>query len=169
LLSSIPLIADGKFGKLRPKVQQAWRSAAIAVWIHHLRPGSPVDVALAADVSGRHRSTSKPRLTRNQIVDAAVKIIGQSSARRADVGAIVEKMSKMCERSKRTRSSESKNQKRFAKQYGLALRKFLAMTGKAPTDFHALPFHVSAPQLERIPVMWRRSLHVGSNWRIPAG
>jgi hypothetical protein len=80
-------------------------------------------------------------------VDAAVKIIGQSSARRADVGAIVEKMSKMCERSKRTRSSESKNQKRFAKQYGLALRKFLAMTGKAPTDFHALPFHVSAPQL----------------------
>jgi hypothetical protein len=23
--------------------------------------------------------------------------------------------------------------------------------------------------LERIPVMWRRSLHVGSNWRIPAG
>jgi hypothetical protein len=24
-------------------------------------------------------------------------------------------------------------------------------------------------QLERIPVMWKRSLHVGSNWRIPAG
>ena len=24
-------------------------------------------------------------------------------------------------------------------------------------------------KLERIPVMWRRSLHVGSNWRIPAG
>ena len=23
--------------------------------------------------------------------------------------------------------------------------------------------------LEGIPVMWRRSLHVGSNWRIPAG
>ena len=26
-----------------------------------------------------------------------------------------------------------------------------------------------ATTLERIPVMWRRSLHVGSNWRIPAG
>lgn len=98
-------------------------------------------------MSGRRGGTSEKRLTRTQIVDAAVKIIGERTARRADVQAIVEKMSKMCERSKRTRSRESKSQKQFAKQYGLALRKFIVMTRKAPTDFRALPFHVSAPQL----------------------
>ncbi len=99
-------------------------------------------------MSGRHRSTSEKRLTPNQIVDAAVKIIGEGGSRRADVQAIVEKMSKMCEQSKRTRSRESKNQKQFAKQYGLALRKVIAMTRKAPTDFRApFPLLVSAPQL----------------------
>jgi hypothetical protein len=36
--------------------------------------------------------------------------------------------------SKRTRSSESKKQKQFAKQYGAALRKVIAMTRKASTD-----------------------------------
>ena len=98
-------------------------------------------------MSGRRRSTSEKRLTPTQIVDAAVKIIGEGIARPADVQAIVEKMSKMCERSKRTRSRESKNQKQFAKQYGLALRKVIIMTRKAPTDLRALPFHVSVPQL----------------------
>ena len=86
-------------------------------------------------MSGRSRSASGRRLTLNQIVDAAVKIIGEGRARRADVQAIVEKMSKMCELSKRTRSRESKNQKQFAKQYSAALRKVITMTRQAPTDF----------------------------------
>jgi hypothetical protein len=88
------------------------------------------------------------RLTPNQIVGAAVKIIGEGRARRADVQAIVEKMSKLCERSKRTRSRESKNQKQFAKQYSAALRKVIAITRRAPTDFRALPLlKISVPQL----------------------
>ena len=95
-----------------------------------------------------HRSASERRLTRNQIVDAAVKIIGEGRARRADIQAIVEKMSKMCERSKRTRLRNSKNQKQFAKQYGAALRKVIAMTRNAPTDLRAPPLlQVSVPQL----------------------
>ena len=100
-------------------------------------------------MSARHRSTSGRRLTRNQIVDAAVKIIGEGRARRADVEAIVEKMSKLCELWKRTRSSESKNQKQFAKQYSAALRKVIAMTRNAPTDFRPpLPLlQISVPQL----------------------
>jgi hypothetical protein len=99
-------------------------------------------------VSGRRRTTSEKRLTRDQIVDAAVKLIGEGGARRADVEATVEKMSKMCGLSKRTRSSESKNQKHFAKQYGLALRKVIVMTRNAPTDLRApSPLPVSAPQL----------------------
>jgi hypothetical protein len=100
-------------------------------------------------VSGRSRSASGRRLTLNQIVDAAVKIIGEGRARRADVQAIVEKMSKMCELSKRTRSRESKNQKQFAKQYSAALRKVITMTRNAPTDFHPPQplLRVSAPQL----------------------
>ena len=100
-------------------------------------------------MSGRSRSASGRRLTLNQIVDAAVKIIGEGRARRADVQAIVEKMSKMCELSKRTRSRESKNQKQFAKQYSAALRKVIAMTRNAPTDFHPPQplLRVSVPQL----------------------
>jgi hypothetical protein len=99
-------------------------------------------------VSGRRRSTSEKRLTPTQIVDAAVKIIGEGIARRADVQAIVEKMSKMCELSKRTRLSQSKNQKQFAKRYRLALRKVIDMTRKAPTDLRSpWPLPVSAPQL----------------------
>ena len=99
-------------------------------------------------MSGRRRSTSERRLTRDQIVDAAVKIIGKGIARRADVEATVEKMTKMCERSKRTRSRKSKRQKQFAKRYSLALRKVIAMTRTSPTDFRALPLlHISAPQL----------------------
>ena len=81
-------------------------------------------------------------------MDAAVKIIGEGIARRADVEATVEKMTKMCDRSKRTRSRESKKQKQFAKRYSLALRKVIAMTKTSPTDFRALPsLHISAPQL----------------------
>ena len=99
-------------------------------------------------MSGQRRSTSERRLTQNQITDAAVKIIGNGIARRADVQAIVEKMSKMCERWKHARSRESKSQKQFAKQYGLALRKVIVMTNNAPTDFRApSPLPVSVPQL----------------------
>jgi hypothetical protein len=99
-------------------------------------------------VSGRRRSTSERRLTQDQIVDAAVKIIGEGIARDADVRAIVEKLNKMCELSKSARSSRSKNQKYFAKQYGLALRKVIVMTRKAPIDFRApSPMPVNAPQL----------------------
>ena len=95
-----------------------------------------------------HRSASERRLTPNQIVDAAVKIIGEGRARRADIQAIVEKVSKMCERSKRTRLRNSKNQKQFAKQYRAALRKVIAMTRNAPTDLRAPPLlQVSVPQL----------------------
>jgi hypothetical protein len=99
-------------------------------------------------MSGRRRSTSERHLTAEQIVNAAVKIIGEGTARRADVQAIVEKMGKMCEMSKRTRSSVSKKQKQFATRYSLALRKVIAMTRSAPADLRlqsGLP--VSAPQL----------------------
>ncbi len=101
------------------------------------------------DVSAWNRGTSEKHLTQIQIVDAAVKIIGEDRARRADVEAVVEKMSKLSELSKRKRSSESKNQKRFAKQYSAALRKVIAMTINAPTDFRAPPppLQVSVPQL----------------------
>ena len=96
-------------------------------------------------MSGRR---SAKRLTPTQIVDAAVKIIGEGIARRADIQATVEKMSKMCELAKRIRSRESKSQKQFAKQYGLALRKVIVMTRKTPADFRApSPLPVSAPQL----------------------
>ena len=89
-------------------------------------------------MSGRRKSTSERHLTRNQIVDAAVKIIGEGRARRANVEAIVDNISKLCERSKRTRSRKSKNQKQFAKQYSAALRKVIAMTRNAPIDFRPL-------------------------------
>ena len=99
-------------------------------------------------MSRRRRITSERRLTRDQILDTAVKIIGKGIARRDDVEVIVEKLVKMCDRSKRTRSRESKKQKYFAKQYSLALRKVIAMTRTAPTDFRALPsVHISAHQL----------------------
>jgi hypothetical protein len=99
-------------------------------------------------VSGRRRSTDERRLTRNQIVDAAVKIIGEGRARRDDLQVIVDRMIKACERSESTRSRESKKQKQFARQYSAALRKVIAMTTRAPTDFRALPLlKISAPQL----------------------
>ena len=98
-------------------------------------------------MSARRRIPSVRRLTRRQIVDAAAKIIGGGRVRRADVEATVDKMSKMCERSKRTRSRESKKQKQFAKQYGAALRKFITMTRKTSNDFRAPPMPVSAPHL----------------------
>ena len=81
-------------------------------------------------------------------MDTAVKIIGEGIARRADVETTVEEMTKMCDRSKRTRSRESKKQKQFAKRYSLALRKVIAMTRTSPTDLRALPLlHISVPQL----------------------
>ena len=99
-------------------------------------------------MSGRRRSTSGQRLTRGQIVAAAVKIIGARIARCADVQTIVETLSKMRERSTRTRSSESKTQKQFAKQYRLALRRVIDMTKNAPGDLRLpSPLRVSAPQL----------------------
>ena len=99
-------------------------------------------------MSGRRRSTNERRLTRNQIVDAAVKIIGEGRARRDDLQVIVDRMIKACERSESTRSRESKKQKQFARQYSAALRKVIAMTRRAPTDFRALPLlKISAPQL----------------------
>jgi hypothetical protein len=95
-----------------------------------------------------HKSASERDLTPEQIVDAASKIIGEGRVRRSDVEAILDHMSKLYERSKRTRSRESKNQKQFAKQYSAALRKVIAMTVNAPTDFRVLPLlQVSAPQL----------------------
>jgi hypothetical protein len=99
-------------------------------------------------VTGRRRSTNERRLTRNQIVDAAVKIIGEGRARRDDLQVIVDRMIKACERSESTRSRESKKQKQFARQYSAALRKVIAMTTRAPTDFRALPLlKISAPRL----------------------
>ena len=90
-------------------------------------------------MGARHRNTSERRLTRSQIVDAAVKIVGEDRARRADVEATVDYMSKLCERSNRTRSRESKAQKQFAKQYGAALRKVITMTKNTSTDFRPWP------------------------------
>ena len=99
-------------------------------------------------MGARHISPSERDLTPKQIVDRAVKIIGEGRARRADIEAKVDQMSKLCEMSNRTRSSESKKQKQFAKQYGAALRKVIAMTKKAPTDSRVPRlFPVSMPQL----------------------
>ncbi len=83
----------------------------------------------------RRRNMSGRRLTPEQIVNAAVKIIGEGRARRADVRAIVDHMTMLSELSKRKRSSESKNQTRFAKQCSAALRMVIAMIRQAPTDF----------------------------------
>ena len=44
-------------------------------------------------MGARHRNTSERRLTRSQIVDAAVKIVGKDRARHADVEATVDYMS----------------------------------------------------------------------------
>ena len=90
-------------------------------------------------MGARHRNTSERRLTRSQIVDAAAKIVGEDRARHADVEAIVDYMSKLCERSNLTRSRESKTQKQFAKQYGAALRKVITMTKNTSTDFRPWP------------------------------
>jgi len=80
-------------------------------------------------------------------VDAAVKIIGNGRARRADIELVVDHMNKLCQRAKRTQSRESKSQKQFAKQYGAALRKVITMTNKASTDFRVVPLlYFSAPQ-----------------------
>jgi len=87
-------------------------------------------------------------LTRSQIVDAAVKIIGDDRARRDDLQAILDRMMRACARSERTRSRQSKKQKQFAKQYSAALRKVIAMTRTAPSDFRALPLlGISVPRL----------------------
>jgi hypothetical protein len=85
-------------------------------------------------VSARHTIASKRRLTLGEIVNAATNIIGEDRVRRADVEATVDRTRKLCEMSNRTRSSESKQQKHFAKQYSAALRKVITMTRKAPTD-----------------------------------
>jgi hypothetical protein len=90
------------------------------------------------NVSGRRKTRSERPLTRSQIVDAAVKIIGDDRARRDDLQAIVDRMMTACARSERTRSRQSKKQKQFAKQYSAALRKVIAMTRTAPTDFPVL-------------------------------
>jgi hypothetical protein len=95
-----------------------------------------------------HKSSSERDLTREQIVKAVVKIIGEGKARLGDVEAKVDQMSKLCEMSKRTRWSESKIQKQFAKQYSAALRKVIVMTRKTSTDFRApSPLLVSVQQL----------------------
>jgi hypothetical protein len=99
-------------------------------------------------MSARHTVPGKRDLTRNEIVDAAVKIIGEDRVQRANVEATVDRTRKLSEMTNRTRSSESKEQKRFAKQYSAALRKVITMTRKAP--FHlriqkGLP--LSVPQL----------------------
>jgi hypothetical protein len=98
-------------------------------------------------VSARRIIPSQRNLTRRQILDAAAKMIGEHRAHRADIEATVDKLNKMRERSKRTRSRESKGQKQFAKQYGATLRKLIAMTKKASTDFRVPPLTISAPEL----------------------
>lgn len=87
----------------------------------------------------RVRYTSDRRLTRDQIVKAAVGVIGNGRAQRADVETIVDYMNMRCERATRMRSRESKHQKQFAKQYGAALRKVIAMTKSTSTDFRPWP------------------------------
>ena len=66
-------------------------------------------------MGARHRNTSERRLTRSQIVDAAAKIVGEDRARHADVEAIVDYMSKLCERSNLTRSREIQDSKTVCK------------------------------------------------------
>jgi hypothetical protein len=90
-------------------------------------------------MGARQRITSDRRLTRDQTINAAVKIIGFSRAQRDGVEKIVDYMNVLSERAKRTRSRESKTQKQFAKQYGAALRKVITMTGNASADFRPLP------------------------------
>jgi hypothetical protein len=99
-------------------------------------------------VSARHTIPSERNLTRGQVADAAAKIIGEGRVQRAEVEATVDKLNKMCERSKRMRSRESKDQKQFAKQYGAALRKVITLTRRASTDFRVFPgMRISEPQL----------------------
>jgi hypothetical protein len=110
---------------------------------------SPEDPQSAGDnVSEPRKSRNQRPLTRNQIVDAALKIIGNDRARRDDLQEIVDRMIKACARSERARSRRSKKQKQFARQYSAALRKVIAMTRTAPTDFRTLPLlGISVPRL----------------------
>ena len=123
------------------------KRAALERWAAHVQrlvSDWPAECCQNEPNDGRYvslwrRTASKPRPTRNQIVDAAVKVIGVGRARRADVEEIANKLSKMCERSQRTLSRESKSQKQFAKQYGAALRKVISMTRNASADFRVPP------------------------------
>jgi hypothetical protein len=94
-------------------------------------------------VSPRTKRHAEPRrvvkstrpLTREQRVLKAVNIIGKDKVRPTDIEATLDQISKKNERSKLIRSEDSGKQKRFAKQYGLALRKVIRMMWRAPTIF----------------------------------
>lgn len=81
---------------------------------------------------GAPRALKGPTLTPKQRVQGAVEIIGKAS--RADIEATVSQLDKMIERSKRFRSQDSGKQKRFAREYGAALRKVIGMMRKAPYE-----------------------------------
>ena len=105
----------------------------------------------------RRITKSRPILTLEQRVDEALRIIGKVGGesdfatmhRMADVNAVVDQMSRRLELWNQMKPAAAARQKRFAEEYGLALRKVIAFTEKTTPDFRAppSPLHVSANHL----------------------
>jgi hypothetical protein len=105
----------------------------------------------------RRITKSRPILTLEQRVDEALRIIGKvrgesdfaTMHRMADINAVVDQMSRRLELWNQVKPAAAARQKRFAEEYGLALRKVIAFTEKTTPDFRAPPWplHVSANHL----------------------
>jgi hypothetical protein len=98
-------------------------------------------------VSGLTKTRREPRRAakfespwpRERRVDAAIEILGKG-VQRSDVEVVLDRMAKEAEELKAIRSSfESGRLKAFAKQYGAALGKVIALMEKAPPTFRTLP------------------------------
>lgn len=104
----------------------------------------------------RRITKSRPILTLEQRVDEALRIIGKvreesdfaTMHRMADVNAVVDQMNRRLELWNKMKPAAAAHQKRFAEDYGVALRKVIAFTEKTTPDFRApWPLHVSATPL----------------------
>jgi hypothetical protein len=104
----------------------------------------------------RRITKSRPILTLEQREDEALRIIAKvreesdfaTMHRMADVNAVVDQMSRRLKQWNEMKPAAAAHQKRFAEEYGVALRKVIAFTEKTTPDFCApWPLHVSARHL----------------------
>jgi hypothetical protein len=91
-------------------------------------------------VSGPTKTPREPRRAakpeslwpRERRVEEAMEILGKGVLQRSDVEVVLDRMAKEAEKLKDNRFLESGRLKAFAKQYGAALRKVIALMEKAP-------------------------------------